>query len=210
MFKPFICLSFLLISFQNLAQYGGLELSSGGFSFIPAFTSREPNLILTAGSNPKKKLSINMLYLVRVRSFTPNTMAVITRYRFLDRKVKASLGIHIPAMQMKKDYSVTSFFGQELNISYPLSNQWQLGGFVLNGRGRNSDFKAAFFALNATQKVKKWEFTHQTYYLDAGRLNGVAETINYSLSPHLQARGFSNYTLTDGNFIATIGLKYLY
>jgi hypothetical protein len=41
-----------------------------------------------------------------------------------------------------------------------------------------------------------------------GDLTGVAETISYDINKHFQAKAFGNYTLTDGNVIGTVGLKY--
>jgi hypothetical protein len=48
----------------------------------------------------------------------------------------------------------------------------------------------------------------QGYYLSVGDLTGVAETITYDLTKHFQAKAFGNYTLTDGQAIATVGLNY--
>lgn len=39
------------------AQYAKFEVSTGGFSFIPAFTSDDPHLIINAGTNESKRLS---------------------------------------------------------------------------------------------------------------------------------------------------------
>lgn len=44
--KFYLSILILLVTISNLnAQTGSAEISSGGFSFIPAFTSKEPNLI---------------------------------------------------------------------------------------------------------------------------------------------------------------------
>jgi hypothetical protein len=206
--KSFIFILLITISLSLSAQTGSIELSSGGFSFVPAFTSREPNLIINAGTNPEKKLTGHLMYTMRVKSMTPNTIALITRYKLLNKKFKASLGIHIPAMQVTEDYAVTSLFGQELTTSYPVSEKVTLGVFLLNGLARNSDFKALFSAFNVNYHKDNWNLLSQAYYLDNGNLTGIAESIYYDIDKHFQAKAFANYTITDRFFIGTIGLNY--
>jgi NADH:ubiquinone oxidoreductase subunit B-like Fe-S oxidoreductase len=60
-------LSLLLLggSFLSFAHTGSIEVNTGGFSFIPAFTSREPNLIINAGTNPQKRLTGHLMYMMR-------------------------------------------------------------------------------------------------------------------------------------------------
>lgn len=199
---------FTFVSFLSLSQTGSIELSSGGFSFIPAFTSREPNIIINAGTNPSKKLTSNIMFMTRVRSMTPNTVVIMTRYKLINKKFKTIVGVHIPAMQITTDYQVTSFFGQELTTSYPIHKNWNVGTFLLHGKGRNSDFEAWFMAANAFYSKGKWGLLNQAYYLDQGNLTGVAETLTYDINSKFQAKAFGNYTFTDGSVIATIGLKY--
>ncbi|MHA8094395.1 hypothetical protein [Aquirufa lenticrescens] len=207
--KQFITLCFILFATSTLsAQTGSIEMSTGGFSFIPAFTSKEPNIIINASTNPKRKLTGAVMYMMRMQSMTPTTVVLFTRYRFIDKKFKATAGIHMPAFQMTKDYAVTSFFGRELNMSYPLTEKLTLGSFILNGEARNTDFKVTLVSGNTHYRHKNWGFLTQGYYLSVGDLTGVAETISYDINSHFQAKAFGNYTLTDGNIIATVGLKY--
>lgn len=198
----------LFVIFLSNAQTGSIEMSTGGFSFIPAFTSKEPNIIINASTNPKKRLTGSLLYMMRMKSMTPTTVALFTRYRFIDKKFKAVVGIHIPAFQMTEEYKVTSFFGRELTMIYPLNDKWNIGSFILNGNARNTDFKVTLVSGNTNYHYKKWNLLTQGYYLSVGDLTGVAETITYDLSKHFQAKAFGNYTLTDGQVIATAGLKY--
>ena len=202
-----ICL-FILVSISLKAQTGSIEMSTGGFSFIPAFTSKEPNIIINASTNPKRRLTGAMMYMMRIQSLTPTTVVLFTRYRFIDKKFKATAGIHMPAFQMTEEYKVTSFFGRELSLSYPLSSKWNVGSFILNGNARNTDFKVTLVSGNTNYHHKKWNFLSQGYYLSVGDLTGVAETISYDINKHFQAKAFGNYTLTDGNVIGTVGLKY--
>ena len=207
--KQLLAICLLILSIGSLkAQTGSIEVSTGGFSFIPAFTSKEPNMIINASTNPKRKLTAAMMYMMRMQSMTPTTVALFTRYRFIDKKFKATAGIHIPAFQMTEDYKVTSFFGRELTLSYPVSKKMSIGSFILNGNARNSDFKVTLISGNTNYRHKNWGFLTQGYYLSVGDLTGVAETISYDINSHFQAKAFGNYTLTDGNVIGTVGLKY--
>ena len=207
--KQLLALCLIILTAGSLqAQTGSIEMSTGGFSFIPAFTSKEPNLIINASTNPKRKLTGALMYMMRMQSMTPTTVALFTRYRFIDKKFKAIVGIHIPAFQMTEQYKVTSFFGRELTMLYPINEKLTLGSFILNGNARNTDFKVTLVSGNTNYRHKKWGFLTQGYYLTVGDLTGVAETITYDINVHFQAKAFGNYTLTDGQVIATVGLKY--
>ncbi len=207
--KFYLSILTLILTIGNLnAQTGSVEISSGGFSFIPAFTSKEPNLIIKAETNSKKRVTAHLLYMVRLKSFTPNGVVLITRYKLIDKKFKASVGIHLPALQISEKYEVTSIFGQELSLSYPVTDKITLGSYSLHGAARNSPFKATFSALNANYHKDKWSFTTETYYLNLGNSIGVDETISYDINEHFQVKGFANYTFTDQFFISTIGLNY--
>ncbi|MHA8059952.1 hypothetical protein PQG22_01590 [Aquirufa beregesia] len=206
--KSLLFLLFIFNTFLSSAQTGSIEVSSGGFSFIPAFTSREPNLILNAGTNPQRKLSGHIMYMVRLKNLTPTGIVLISRYKLINKKFKVIAGLHLPAMQVSENYQVTSIFGQELTLSYPLTNNVLMGAFFLNGRGRNNDFKATFSSVHANYHKNKWNFLTQMYYLDLGDLTGVAETISYDINSHFQAKAFVNFTPKDQFFISTVGLKY--
>lgn len=206
--KQLLAICLILAAFSLKAQTGSIEMSTGGFSFIPAFTSKEPNIIINASTNPKKRLTGSLMYMMRMKSMTPTTVALFTRYRFIDKKFKAIVGIHIPAFQMTEDYEVTSFFGRELTLSYPLNDKWNVGSFILNGNARNTDFKVTLVSGNTNYHHNKWNLLTQGYYLSVGDLTGIAETISYDINKHFQAKAFGNYTFTDGQVIATVGLKY--
>ena len=206
--KLFLSLLLFGGSFLSFAQTGSIEVNTGGFSFIPAFTSREPNIILNAGTNPQKRLSGHLMYMMRMKSLTPTTIVLITRYKLSTAKLKATLGLHIPALQVRENYEVTSLFGQELTLTYPLTKKFTLGTFLLNGQGRNADFKAFFGAVNGNYHTNNWNFLSQAYYVDKGNLNGVAQTISYDINAHFQIKAFANYTITDQFFISTLGVNY--
>ncbi len=83
--KFYLTILTFLVTIINLnAQTGSAEISSGGFSFIPAFTSKEPNLILNAETNSNYKLTGHLIYMVRLRSFTQNGVVLISRYKLID------------------------------------------------------------------------------------------------------------------------------
>lgn len=207
--KFYLSILTLLLTIANLnAQTGSVEISSGGYSFIPAFTSKEPNLIINAETNSKYRLTGSLIYMARLKSFTPNAIVLITRYKLIDKKFKATVGIHLPALQVSEKYDVTSLFGQELSLSYPITDKITLGSYSLHGAARNSPFKATFTALNANYHKDKWSFITEAYYLNLGNSTGVDETISYDINEHFQAKGFANYTFTDQFFISTIGLNY--
>lgn len=206
--KQLLAMCLILASFSLSAQTGSIEVSTGGFSFIPAFTSKEPNIIINASTNPKRRLTGSMMYMMRIQSMTPTTVVLFTRYRFIDKKFKAVVGIHMPAFQMTEDYKTTSFFGRDLTLSYPVSKKMSIGSFILNGNARNTDFKVTLVSGNTNYRHKNWGLLTQGYYLSVGDLTGVAETITYDINSHFQAKAFGNYTLTDGNVIGTVGLKY--
>lgn len=207
--KKVVLLSvFILVNLLLHAQTGSIEVSTGGFSFVPAFTSKEPNIIINAGTNDKKRLTGHLMYMTRIKSMTPTGIVLITRYKLIDNKFKATLGMHLPAMQFTEKYEVTSIFGQELTLSYPVNKNMVLGSFLLNGIGRKNDFKAAFASFFANYHKNKWNLLSQAYYLDLGHLTGATETVTYEISKHFQLKGLVNYTITNKDFISTFGVNY--
>ena len=206
--KYLLSLLFLVLTHCVFSQTGSIEVSSGGFSFIPAFTSKEPNIIINAGTNQKRRLTGNILYMTRIKSMTPNTVVLITRYKLIDKKFKSVIGIHMPAMQLTSDYSVSSFFGQEWTNTLPINDKWNVGSFVLHGNGRNSNFEAFLVAGNAFYKKKSLGLFTQAYFLNIGQTTGIAETVTYDLNEKFQLKGFANYTFSNNTLIGTFGLKY--
>ena len=132
------------------AQHASFEASTGGFSFIPAFTSEDPHIIVNAGTTDTKRLSFHLLSTIRLENLNPRGVIFMSRYKFIDKKLKASFGIHLPAIQIDQNFNVDTFFAQEVLASYPLSKKWSMGLFYLHGEGRNNDFKTNFLALSTT------------------------------------------------------------
>ncbi len=190
------------------AQSASFEASTGGFSFIPAFTSEDPHLIINAGTNENKKLSFHLLSTIRLSNLTPRSVVFISRYKVIDKKLKVNIGIHLPALQISEDYLVDTFFAQELITSYELSKSVSIGSFYLHGKGRNNDFEANFLAFNTTVNKGNFSFVSQLYGLDVDNTYGVSETITYKINKNIAARGFANKTISNGKFNWTLGLRY--
>lgn len=208
MYKILITIITFLFSTFAHAQYANIEASTGGFSFIPAFTSDDPHFVINAGTNQNKALSFHLLSTIRLENLNPRGVIFMSRYKFIDKKLKASFGIHLPAIQIDKKFNVDTFFAQEFIASYPLNNKWSLGLFYLHGEGRNNDFKANFLAFSTTFVEGSFSFLTQAYGLDLDDTYGVSETINYKVNKNIDLRGFANKTLSDGKFTWTLGARY--
>lgn len=206
-FKFLTLLSFFCITLVQ-AQYASFEASTGGFSFIPAFTSEDPHIIVNAGTTDSKPLSFHLLSTVRMSNFTPRAVVFMSRYKFIDKKLKASIGIHLPALQISDDYQVDSFFAQEFIASYPLTKDIVIGTFYLHGKGKNLDFEVNFLAFNTTVTKGDFSFLTQLYALDIDNAYGISETITYKMNKNIDLRGFVNKTISDGKFNWTLGARY--
>jgi hypothetical protein len=206
--KFFLTLGVALFAVQVDAQYGSIELSSGGFSFIPDFTSRDPHIILSAGTGTGKRLSAHFLSLIRTNNLTPRNAIFITRYQLIDRRFKLSIGTHLPGLQITDDFTVDSFFGQEVLTNYRINDKWSLRSMYLHGKGRNLDLEMNFFTAGAAYAKGKLNAYSQFWTLDLDNAFGFSQSVGYQLAPHYSLRLFANQTLTgEKDFIATIGLN---
>ena len=189
------------------AQYANVELSSGGFSFVPAFTDTNPNLILNAGTSGRGLFSAHMIGNIRMESLNPRGFIFITRAKFIDQRFKMSAGIHLPAIQIDEDFHVDTFFAQELITSYKLSDRWNLSAMYIHGKGRNNELEINLFTLNAQLSHQSFSFLSQIYLLDLDQTYGFAENITYKLTDKIDLRGFANTTLSNGDFKWTVGMR---
>ncbi len=206
--KFFLILAVAFFTFQVNAQYGSVELSSGGFSFIPDFTSRDPHFILRAGTGTGGRLSAHFLSLIRTDNLTPRTVIFITRYQLIDKRFKLSVGTHLPGFQIKDDFTVDSFFGQEALTTYRVNDKWSIRSMYLHGKGRNLDLEMNFFTSGAAYAKGKINTYSQFWILDLDNAVGISQSVEYQLAPHYSLRLFANQTLTgEKDFIATIGLN---
>lgn len=194
-----LIISFLFSTLAH-AQYANFEASTGGFSFIPAFTSNSPHLIINAGTNESKRLSFHVLSTVRLSNLTPRGVVLISRYKLIDKKLKVNVGVHLPAIQINNDYLVDTFFAQELITGYELSKNVSVGAFYLHGKGKNNDFKANFLSFNTNIIQGNFSFLSQLYGLDMDKTYGVSETITYKINKNIDVKGFANKTISDGKY----------
>lgn len=198
---------FLLSSLIGFSQNLNVELNTGGFSFIPAFTSNEPNIIITGSTNPKRKFTSNIIAQILAKDIRPRGVIFIERYKFLDKGLKGLFGVHLPAFQIDKAYHVSNFFAQELTLSYKLNDDFSLINYTLHGQGRNSDFEAYFNSLSGIYTHKKFNFQTQAYYINLDNAVGMAEKITYDLGNKFAVNGFVNYTFTNKFYISTFGVS---
>jgi len=188
-------------------QYGSLELSSGGFSFVPAFTDNNPNLILNAGTATNGLIPGHMIANVRMTTMNLRGLIFISRLKLSDKKFKLSAGIHLPVLQIDETFKTDSFFAQEVIASYPLSDKVQLSSMYIHGKGRNNDLEINLLTLNVNVIKGNFSFLSQLYLLDLDNTSGIAEHVNYKLTDKWDLRGFINYTLSENDFIWTLGLR---
>ena len=201
----------IIIFFTSLflqAQYASVELSSGGFSFVPAFTDENPNIILNAGTSNKGLFSAHMIGNIRMGTLNPRGFIFISRMKLIDKKFKLNVGIHLPAIQIDEDFHVDTFFAQELTAMLPISTSFSLSTLYLHGKGRNNDLEINLLAINGHLSYEKFMFISQLYLLDLDSTYGIAETISYPLNKHLALKGFLNQTISTNDFRWTLGLKF--
>jgi hypothetical protein len=201
---------FLLFSISSLySQYGSVEVSSGGFSFIPAFMDTKPNVILRAGTGTEKRVSAHLIGNIRMSTFNPRSIIFITRMKVIDKKFKLAIGGHLPAFQIDENLDMLTYFAQEVSASYPLNDRVGFSTLYTHGKGRNSDLEINLVTLNTTITKNKFRFLSQVYFLDLDSTFGLAETVTFRLTPKIYINGFANYTLSNQNLISTLGLQFL-
>jgi len=206
--KIFFTLLLLVGITTTHAQYASVELSSGGFSFVPAFTDIESNVIINAGTRTKGLLSAHMIGNIRTVSMSPRGFIFITRAKVFDGKFKMTAGVHLPAMQIDQDtFETSTFFAQELIASYPISEKVTLSTMYIHGKGRNNDLEINLLTMNANVVHGKFSFLSQVYLLDLDNTYGAAENITYKLSDKWDLRGFVNYTASIQDFKWTVGIR---
>ncbi len=206
--KYFSLLILFFVISTAYAQYGNIELSTGGFSFIPAFMDRSPNINFVAGTGTNKLVSAHLVGSVRMKNFNPRGMIFITRLKAIDKKFKMQVGVHLPAVQIDENDKMDSFFAQEVRTSFPVSEKVLLSSLYIHGKGQNNDLEINLFVLNASYSKNKFGFTSQVYYLDYDHLYGAAQTISYKIQEKISLTGFANYTIPSNDLFGTLGLSF--
>jgi hypothetical protein len=206
--KIFLTLAVALFAFQVNAQYGSVELSTGGFSFVPNFTSEDPHLIINAGTSGESRLSAHLITLIRTDNLTPRNAIFITRYQVLDKRFKLSVGAHLPALQSSDDFRVDTFFAQEVLTDYRVNDKWSIRSMYLHGQGRNNDLEINFFTAGAAYAKGKWSSYSQFWLLDLDNGLGLSQTVGYQLGSKYTLKAFANQTLSgEKDFIWTLGIN---
>ena len=149
------------------SQYGSIEINTGGFSFIPIFTSEKPHIILRAGTNNKKRFSVNLLNLTSISGLNPSNLSLISRYRIVNKeKIKIDIGIHLPAFRVDENQEYKSRIVQESNIIYSINSKTKLSLLYIHGEGRNFNFNVNFLTLNFQKTLNKFMLNSQLYVLN--------------------------------------------
>ena len=204
-----IVLLSLIPFFGNGQITGGVELTSGGFSYIPTYISRDPNLIFDINLPYYKRFSVNLITQIELSNFNMRAVQVDTRYKILDKRLKLYVGVHLPTFVIDKQYNVSSFVAPLLVSTYSVNDKFNLNGMYLRGFGRNINFSSHFVSLTGNYVLnKKINFANQIYYLNLENTVGVAETILYKFSKQIHFNGFGTYNFRNELFIGTVGVKY--
>lgn len=205
--KKFIIL-FFFYSLKSFSQYANIEISSGGFSFIPAFIDKNPNLNFNLGTKSNKLFSAHLLGSLRLKNSSPRTLTFITRFKAIDKKFKLSLGTFLPDVWISEDFNMQIYWGKEVIMSYPISERYRISTLYIHGKGRNNDLEINLFLLNNKFITRKIIYLFQVYYLDKDSLYGLAKTVEIRLKKKITIRGFLNYTIPLNELIPTVGLKF--
>jgi len=199
---------FFLIASSAYSQYGSVELNTGGFSLVPAFTDDQPNFILNLGTSTDRRVTGSLIANIRVEGMKPRGGIFITRYKLIDKKLKLHLGAHLPAFQVDEDYHMDTFFAREVLATYQLNESVGFTGMFIRGTGMNNDFKMKLLNFMTIIRKNSFVFTTQLYGMDFENTYGIAQAISYTLSKKLSINGFLNKTLSNGSTISTLGLRY--
>lgn len=199
---------FFLIASSAYSQYGSVELNTGGFSLVPAFTDDQPNFILNLGTSTDRRVTGSLIANIRVEGMKPRGGIFITRYKLIDKKLKLHLGAHLPAFQVDEDYHMDTFFAREVLATYQLNESVGFTGMFIRGTGMNNDFKMKLLNFMTIIRKNSFVFTTQVYGMDFENTYGIAQAISYTLSKKWSINGFLNKTLSNGSTISTLGLRY--
>ena len=212
----FLILSYLISSY-SLSQTGSIEVNSGGFSFIPIFTSDKPHIIFRGSTNDKNRLSLNLLSLVMLDGLTPSNYMLTARYKVFNKKFKFILGAEFPGgyrVLENEEYRSRNVY--EIRSSYPINSRMTLSFLYMHGVGRNFDMTNNFYSLYFHYEFKKIKImtSSQIYVLYSDLLNepsaGIAPKISLKLKEKILLNLFINRSFLgeDKIFNRTIGLQF--
>ena len=196
------------------SQYGSIELNTGGFSFIPLFTSDKPHFILRAGTNEKKRLSINLINLIMMDGFHPANYSLITRCKLIDKKLKLKIGFQLPGYRLFENEEYKARSVQEIRASISLNPKTDFLFLYLHGEGKNFEMNNNFYSVYFRKTFNKLVTNSQFYILftnlEPDSSYGVAQTISYRLKEKISVNFFINKSLTNEVFNKTLGVQFYF
>lgn len=194
------------------SQYGSIELNTGGFSFIPLFTSNKPHFILRAGTNDKKRLSLNLINLVMMDGFHPVNYSLITRYKLIDKKFKLTIGFQLPGYRLFENEEYKARQVESVRASLYLNPKTNLLFLYLHAEGKNFDMRNNFYSLYFRKKFNSFVTVSQFYILftslEPNSSYGIAQKISYKLKEKISLNFFINKSLTNEVFNKTFGVQF--
>ena len=196
------------------SQYGSIELNTGGFSFIPLFTSNKPHFILRAGTNDKKRLSINLINLIMMDGFHPANYSLITRYKLIDKKLKLNIGFQLPGYRLFENEEYKARSVQSIRTSISLNSKTDFLFLYLHAEGKNFEMNNNFYSVYFIKKFKKLVSNTQIYILftslEPDSSYGIAQKISYRLKDKISFNFFINKSLTNEVFNKTFGIQFYF
>jgi hypothetical protein len=196
------------------SQYGSIELNTGGFSFIPLFTSDKPHFILRAGTNDKKRLSLNLINLIMMDGFHPANYSLITRYKLIDKRLKINLGFQLPGYRLFENEEFKARSVQEVRASISLNPKTDFLFLYLHGEGKNFEMNNNFYSVYFRKTFNKLVANSQFYILftslEPDSSYGIAQNISYKLKDKISLNFFINKSLTNEVFNKTFGIQFYF
>ncbi len=190
------------------AQYGRIELNTGGFSPVPAFSDNKPNIVIGAGTNPNKRLSTHIIGNIRIEGKYLRSIIFMTQYKLIDKRLKFTVGTHLPVMQVHDDFHTDTFFAQDTSLNYGINEKSTIGLQFVHGKGVNNDLEIYLLSFSHNLRAGKFNFQTQFYGVDYEHTWGIAERINYQVSNKVYLAGFYNKGIGSSPDISTFGLGY--
>ena len=213
--KSIICfLICFAASSQVQSQYGSIELNTGGFSFIPLFTSNKPHFILRAGTNDKKRFSLNLINLIMMDGFHPANYSLITRYKLIDKKFKLKVGFQLPGYRLFENEEYKARHVEEVRASFSINPNTDFLFLYLHGGGKNFEMNNNFYSVYFRKSFYKLVTNSQLYILFSSLVPdssyGIAQKISYQFKNKISLNFFINKSLTDEVFNKTFGIQFYF
>ena len=206
---------FYFLTEFSYSQSGSIEFNTGGFSFIPIFTSDKPHMIFRGSTNNKKRLSLNLIHLIMLDGLTPSNYMLTARYKIFVKKFNLSIGTELPGgYRVLKNEEYKSRNVHEIRSSYLINSKTKLSFLYMHGQGRNFKMNNNFYAFYFQKKLKNITAATQIYALHSSLLNqamaGIAQKVSFRLKDKIILNLFINSSIAGEDYISnkTIGLEF--